>query len=86
MRWFEPFPDRYRTGATFVHDWTAIATWVVVTGHILFALNDRRVAAGDAHRPGARRVGRRPPPRWAAGCRAGNRRRRPVSVSRGTSP
>ncbi len=40
MRWFHYFPDRYRTGATFVHDWTALATWVIVSGHILFALND----------------------------------------------
>ncbi len=28
------------TGATFVHDWTAIATWTVVTGHILVALGN----------------------------------------------
>jgi formate dehydrogenase subunit gamma len=41
MRWYEPFDLRYRTGATFVHDWTAIVTWVVVTGHIAFALADR---------------------------------------------
>jgi formate dehydrogenase subunit gamma len=41
MRWFEPFPVQYRTGATFVHDWTAIATWLVIVGHISFALNDR---------------------------------------------
>ena len=40
MRWYEPFDLRYRTGATFVHDWTAIATWAVVAGHILFALGD----------------------------------------------
>jgi len=40
MRWFEPFPVEYRTGATFVHDWTAIFTWIVVAGHIGFALND----------------------------------------------
>ncbi len=40
MRWYEPFDITYRTGATFVHDWTAIATWVVVTGHIAFALSD----------------------------------------------
>ncbi|MGH9213349.1 MAG: cytochrome b/b6 domain-containing protein [Acidimicrobiales bacterium] len=39
MRWFEPFPLSWRTGATFVHDWTAIATWVVVTGHILVAVS-----------------------------------------------
>ena len=24
-----------------MHDWVAIATWVVVAGHILFALGDR---------------------------------------------
>jgi formate dehydrogenase subunit gamma len=40
MKWFDHFSDRYRTGATFVHDWTAIAAWAVITGHILFALND----------------------------------------------
>ena len=39
MRWYEPFPLYWRTGATFVHDWTAIATWVVVVGHVLFALS-----------------------------------------------
>lgn len=41
MRWYEHFDLRYRTGATFVHDWVAIATWMVVAGHILFALRDR---------------------------------------------
>jgi formate dehydrogenase subunit gamma len=39
MRWFEPFPLSWRTGATFVHDWTAIATWIVVTGHIFVAFS-----------------------------------------------
>jgi len=38
MRWFDPFPLSWRTGATFVHDWTAIATWLVVAGHITIAL------------------------------------------------
>jgi formate dehydrogenase subunit gamma len=37
MRWFSPFPLSWRTGATFVHDWTAIATWLIVGGHILVA-------------------------------------------------
>jgi formate dehydrogenase gamma subunit len=40
MRWFEPFPLEWRTGATFVHDWTAIATWLIVVGHIVVALTD----------------------------------------------
>ncbi len=40
MRWFEPFPDSWRTGATFVHDWTFIALCFVIAGHIAFALRD----------------------------------------------
>ncbi len=40
MRWFEPFPDSWRTGATFVHDWTFIALLVVIVGHISFAFSD----------------------------------------------
>jgi len=40
MRWFEPFPDSWRTGATFVHDWVFITLAVVIVGHIMFALSD----------------------------------------------
>jgi formate dehydrogenase subunit gamma len=40
MRWFEPFPDSIRTGATFVHDCDFIALLVVIVGHIMFALAD----------------------------------------------
>ena len=40
MRWFEPFPDAWRTGATFVHDWLAITVAVVVAGHLRMALAD----------------------------------------------
>jgi formate dehydrogenase subunit gamma len=43
MRWFEPFPLDWRTGATFVHDWFALGIWTAVLGHIFFALRD-----GDA--------------------------------------
>jgi formate dehydrogenase subunit gamma len=39
MRWFGPFPLAWRTGATFVHDWTAIATWLIVAGHIFVAFS-----------------------------------------------
>jgi formate dehydrogenase subunit gamma len=38
MRWFEPFPVAWRTGATFVHDWVALALLAVVVGHIGKAL------------------------------------------------
>ena len=40
MRWFDPFPLDWRTGATFVHDWLAAALLVTITGHIMFALRD----------------------------------------------
>ena len=38
MRWYEPFPLEWRTGATFVHDWTATALLIVIAGHIVKAL------------------------------------------------
>jgi formate dehydrogenase subunit gamma len=38
MRWFDPFPLAWRTGATFVHDWLALALLVVILGHIGKAL------------------------------------------------
>lgn len=38
MRWFGPFPIEWRTGATFVHDWVALALLAVVVGHIAKAL------------------------------------------------
>jgi formate dehydrogenase subunit gamma len=40
MRWFEPFPLEWRTGATFVHDWIALVLLAVVVGHIAKALAD----------------------------------------------
>ena len=41
MKWFEPFPLSWRTGATFVHDLVAIALFVVIVGHIVKALSDK---------------------------------------------
>jgi formate dehydrogenase subunit gamma len=38
MKWFDPFPLAWRTGATFVHDWLAITLLLVIVGHILKAL------------------------------------------------
>jgi formate dehydrogenase subunit gamma len=66
MRWFEPWPVQYRTGATFVHDWTAIATWVIVAGHILFALNDTESLRGMLTGRVSRAWARDHHPRWAA--------------------
>jgi formate dehydrogenase subunit gamma len=51
MRWFEPFPDDWRTGATFVHDWFALGVWIAVLGHVYFAIRDpialRGMTRGD---------------------------------------
>lgn len=51
MRWFEPFPNDWRTGATFVHDWFALGIWLAVLGHVYFAIRDpialRGMTRGD---------------------------------------
>jgi formate dehydrogenase subunit gamma len=36
----------WRTGATFVHDWFALALGLLVVGHVYFALNDREARRG----------------------------------------
>jgi formate dehydrogenase subunit gamma len=66
MRWNEPFDITYRTGATFVHDWTAIATWFVVAGHIAFALSDAGSLRGMLTGRVTRRWAQDHHPRWAA--------------------
>jgi formate dehydrogenase subunit gamma len=40
MRFFEPFPLAWRTGATFVHDWTALGLGLAVIGHVWLAWSD----------------------------------------------
>jgi formate dehydrogenase subunit gamma len=64
MRWFEPFPLDWRTGATFVHDWFALAIWVVVIGHVVLALRDgdalESMVRGDVPAEWAKRHA----PRW----------------------
>jgi formate dehydrogenase subunit gamma len=66
MRWFEPFPDSWRTGATFVHDWVFILLFLAIAGHILFALADpdslRAMVRGWVPEAWARRAR----PRWWA--------------------
>lgn len=41
LKWFGFFPLDWRTGATFVHDMFALAIFVVVFGHIIFAVTHR---------------------------------------------
>ena len=65
MRWFEPFPLSWRTGATFVHDWTAIVTWLVVAGHIFVALSQPQALRGMLTGRVARGWAEDHHPRWA---------------------
>jgi formate dehydrogenase subunit gamma len=64
MRWYKPWPLRWRTGATFVHDWIAIALVCTITGHIMLAVGDpealRSMWGGRISRAWARRRA----PRW----------------------
>ena len=66
MRWYHPWPLNWRTGATFVHDWLALAVGLVIIGHIGMALRDRdalramvvghhQPCLGQAARPGLAR-------------------------------
>ncbi|NDU74074.1 formate dehydrogenase [Actinomadura sp. DSM 109109] len=41
-----PWGDRWRTGATFVHDWLFLAVLVVTVGHLWEALRDRGALTG----------------------------------------
>ena len=71
MRWFDPFPLAWRTGATFVHDWLALALLVVIVGHIGKALAEpvalRAMARGTV--PAALRRAA-PPPLVGSRCRS----------------
>ncbi len=41
LRWYTPFPLSWRAGATFVHNWLAIALVTAILGHITLALANR---------------------------------------------
>jgi formate dehydrogenase subunit gamma len=47
IMWFQNLTSvSTRTGATFVHDWLALAIGFVITGHVWFAILDRHARAG----------------------------------------
>lgn len=66
MRWFDPFPLAWRTGATFVHDWLALLLLAAILGHVGKALAEpvalRAMARGTV--PAAHAERRHP--RWWA--------------------
>ena len=64
MHWFRLFPVDWRTGATFVHDWLAIALFVVITGHVGSALADPDALLGMVRGWVPERWARQRRPRW----------------------
>jgi len=66
MKWFTPFPLAWRTGATFVHDWLALALVVVISAHILKALAEPVALRAMVRGTVPRRHAERHHPRWAA--------------------
>lgn len=66
MKWYRPFGDDWRTGATFVHDWTSLALGLAVVGHILMALRDPAALHGMTHGTVDAGWAERERPRWFA--------------------
>lgn len=64
MRWFDPFPLSWRTGATFVHDWVALGLYVTVAIHIVKATSDRQAMSGMWGGTVSDRWARTHHPRW----------------------
>jgi formate dehydrogenase subunit gamma len=64
MKWFDPFPISWRTGATFVHDWVAFGIWLAVGGHVLFALRDPDALGSMLRGAISARWARTRRPRW----------------------
>jgi formate dehydrogenase subunit gamma len=66
LKWYSPFSDSWRQGATFVHDWFAIGLLLAIAGHIVLAFRDPD--ALDAMKHGAVDAGwaQLHRPRWYA--------------------
>jgi formate dehydrogenase subunit gamma len=49
LKWYGPFSDSWRQGATFVHDWFAIGLLFAIVGHITLAFRDPDALNGMVH-------------------------------------
>lgn len=65
MRWFDPFPLDWRTGATFVHDWVSLGLFVTVGVHIVKAASDGEALKGMWRGTVSTRWARRHHPGWS---------------------
>lgn len=66
MHWYKLWPLSWRTGATFVHDWIAIALFFTITGHVMFAFADRESMESMWKGTISRNWAKRRAPRWLA--------------------
>jgi formate dehydrogenase subunit gamma len=64
LRFFGPFPLSWRTGATFIHDWTALALGLAIAGHIALAVGDPDALRGMLTGTVPPAWARRKRPRW----------------------
>jgi formate dehydrogenase subunit gamma len=84
MNWNHPFPDDWRTGATFVHDWAYLAIVALVAGHILKAFQDPELMRAMIRGRVPESWARRSRPGWLARVNTGapTSRRQPTRASR----
>jgi formate dehydrogenase subunit gamma len=66
MKWYSPFSDSWRQGATFVHDWFAIGLLLAIIGHIALAFRDSDALNGMVKGWVNPAWARRERPRWYA--------------------
>ncbi len=66
MNWNRPFPDDWRTGATFVHDWAYIVLAVLTIGHLRKALEEPELRDAMIHGSVSTAWARTARPGWAA--------------------
>ena len=64
LRFFNPFPLAWRTGATFIHDWTALGLALAITGHVWLAVSDPDALGGMVSGTVPARWARRKRPGW----------------------
>lgn len=86
MRWFEPFPLAWRTGATFVHDWLALLSAAAVAGHVGLALTHGEALMGMVRGRVPAAWARRHRPRWHAELAAAARELAPDHHSSSPGP
>jgi cytochrome b subunit of formate dehydrogenase len=65
MNWNRPFPDDWRTGATFVHDWAYVVLVVLTIGHILKALEEPELRDAMIHGSVSKAWAQRARPGWS---------------------